>query len=571
MIDRAKPFWKRYIPHIVAVISIAIISTFFMKDLARAGLPKFHDSNPHISRMIAFHTALLDGQFPPMWAKEVLGGIGSPVMMLNYQLPYFISEGFVRIGLNNGDSYKLTLGLSFVLSGILMYIALASKFGPIASWIGALIYILAPYRFLDIYVRGALGESLAFMFPPLLILGFATSSLPVLILGWAGLFLTHPTASALFSGFFLGYTLFVGNKDQIINRLKLFFTSFGVALLLSAFNLVPTLALTKYTYYSPELSDTLLMFPTLSQLFHSAWGFGVSMPGLADGMSFEIGIVQWSAIILGLFVALRNKSKELRYILIASTLCLFLILPISIPLYKYFHLTSIIDFPWRLLICMVFASAWIGAKLLNLVTNKPTKYLLAAIATFALIILAQPIAHTNMYWDKTDEWFARETGDSYGEYAPLTRSTRDSAPFWKRAESISGKGEVIQTLDKSNHQIYKIVTEEPMIVRINTSYFTGWNIEIDGVKQRISLPDCHDCGASDKDNDRCYVTGRSLTHIDDSGLMACGVTAGSHLISLYYTAPPVQTTGNLITLAGIGVYIWILLASFYPHTTSAKR
>ena len=219
--------------------------------------------------MINFHTALQDGQFPPMWAKDLLGGIGSPVMMLNYQLPYFISEGFVRTGISYFDSYKLTLAMSLILSAVLMYIALLTKFGPLASWVGALIYTLTPYRFVDIYVRGALGESLTFIFPPLLIWGFTRSSLPILVIGWAGLFLTHPLASAAFSGFFLGYTLWVGKKEDVAKRLKLFFTSFGIALLIAAFNLLPTLALTKYTYYSPALSQTLLMFPTLTQLFHS--------------------------------------------------------------------------------------------------------------------------------------------------------------------------------------------------------------------------------------------------------------------------------------------------------------
>lgn len=557
---------RRFIPHLIAIISLTLISSYFMSSLMQPGLPKLHDSNPHISRMIAFHTALEDGQFPPMWAKEVLGGIGSPVMMLNYQLPYFISEGLVRTGMSYGDSYKLTLAISFVLSCVLMYLALSSKFGPHASTVGALIYTLAPYRFLDIYVRGALGESLTFIFPPLLILGFTKSSLPILIIGWAGLFLTHPTASALFSGFFLGYTLWVGKKEEIVKRLKLFFTSFGVALLLAAFNLLPTLSLTKYTYYSPELSDTLQMFPALSQLFHSAWGYGVSMPGLADGMSFEIGLIQWAALLLSAVAVWKFKSIELRYLLLMSAACLFFILPISIPVYKYLNLTSIIDFPWRLLICMVFGSAWIGALLVDkLEPNKSAKLIMIIVAV-GLIMQSYPLARTNTYWHQTDEWFARETGDSYGEYAPLTRSTRGSAPFWKRAESISGKGEVSTVRDLSNWQAYKIIAEEPMIVRINTSYFEGWKTYIDG--KYVPIYRWQD---SDVNKSTCYITTRTQTNIDDSGLMACHIPKGTHTFEIKFSAPPVQRVGTMLTLAGIGVYLWILLASFFPLTTKKKQ
>jgi len=540
--------WRKLIAHLLPVITLLLVTAFFLKDLGKPGLPMLHDSNPHISRMVAFHTALDDGQFPPMWAKEVLGGIGSPVMMLNYQLPYFIAEGFVRTGINYFDSYKLTLALSLIVSSVLMYLALRSKYGIMASFIGAMIYTLAPYRFVDIYVRGALGESLTFIFPPLLIWGFSKSSLPILIIGWAGLFLTHPTASALFSAFFLGYILFVGQKEEMGKRLKLFFTSFGIALLIAGFNLLPTLALTKYTYYSPKLSDTLLMFPAFTQLLHSKWGYGVSLPGTNDGMSFELGLVQWLTLCAGLWVTLKKKSVELRYILLSSLLCLFFILPVSIPIYKVFNLTSIIDFPWRLLICLIFASAWVGASFSDKLKGKREKWVLGAIITLGLIVQTFPIAHTDKYWHRSIEWFARETGDSYGEYAPLTRATRDSAPFWKRIEFVRGTGEIETQIEKSNQQRYKIkVTSEKGEVRINTAYFPGWVIP-----------------------SNCSVTKRTLPHIDDSGLIGCKVTKGESVIEIKYEATTVQKIGSMLTLAGIGAYLWILLASFYPHTTKRK-
>ena len=527
---------------------LVLILSFFMIDLLKPGLPMLHDSNPHISRMIAFHTALVDGQFPPMWAKEMLGGIGSPVMMLNYQLPYFATEGFVRLGFNYFDSYKLVLALSLVLSGVVMYLALRTKFDKLPSWLGALIYTLAPYRLVDIYVRGALGESLTFIFPPLLIWGFARSSYPILILGWAGLFLTHPTASAAFSAFFLGYILYVGEKQEIAKRLKLFFGSFGIALLIASFNLLPTLALTKYTYYSPELSDTLLMFPTLTQLFHSNWGYGVSLPGTNDGMSFELGLIQWGALLSSLLFVWNKRNSEIRYLLLSSLLCLFLILPISIPLYKMFHLTNFIDFPWRLIFCLVFASAWMGAIIISNLKWKISNWL-GVLITLFLITQTLPIAHTDKYWHRSIAWFARETGDSYGEYAPRTRATRDSAPFWKRSEIVSGEGEIISLIEKSNQQKYSLkVKSDEAEVRINTTYFPGWVIP-----------------------KNCYVTERTLSHIDDSGLIGCKVSKGESTLEIRFEAPTVQRVGSMLTLAGIGAYLWILLASYYPHTTKPRQ
>lgn len=557
--------------HLVVVVVLTLITTFFVRDLAKPGLPMMHDSNPHTSRMIAFHTALRDGQFPPMWAKEVLGGIGSPVMMLNYQLPYFMTEGMVRLGASYFASYKLVLGLSFVVSGILMYMALVRTYGRWAAWTGALIYTLAPYRFVDIFVRGALGESIAFMFPPLLIYGFAQSSYPILILGWAGLFLTHPVAAATFSAFFLGYTLLFGAQKQLSAKLKDFFGPYLVALAIAMFNLLPTLALTKYTYYDPSLSDTLLMFPTLGQLLHSPWGYGVSLPGTNDGMSFEIGVVGWVVLLLCTGWALWQRDKKLGYLSGAAWLTILLMLPISLPLYRLF-LGQMIDFPWRLIMCMVFVTAWMGAELLHHLTIRPLNHLVTGLITIVLIVLSLPMAHTDKYWgaDKGVAFFARETGDSYGEYAPRTRATRDSAPFGKRAEFIHSDGEISVIENKSNLQKFETNSEKPGSVRINTSYFPGWKITIDGVEQKIILPDCHDCG-SNRDDRACFVSSRTLSHIDDSGLMECRIGAGKHVLTAVYVAPTVQRVGNLITLAGIGAYLWILFRSFYPLLTNVRR
>lgn len=537
------------IKNLLIPFSLACLLAFFTADLAIPGLPMFHDVNPHISRAIAYHTALTDGQFPPMWAKEVLGGIGSPVLMLNYQLPYMLNELWHRLGATIFDSYKLTLAISYILSGVFMYLALRKKYGYPSAWAGAILYSLAPYRFVDIYVRGALGESISFMFPPLLMIGFTTGSLPITILGWAGLFLTHPVASAAFSAFFLGYTLINAKKGQLSKTLKEFFVPYVIAIAISMFNLMPTLALTKYTYYSPSLSDTLLMFPTLSQLIHYPWGYGVSLPGPEDGMSFEIGLIPLILLVAAIFLSFKKGQKELRFLSVASIVALIFILPVSMPLYKMF-LGNIIDFPWRLLLCIVFATAWIGAELLHQITIKPLRKVLVILITILMAWQASSMAHTHDYYSSQNDlaYFARETGDSYGEYAPLTRTTRYSSPFGKRAEFISGSGEIETITDKSNEQTFKVIAKSAGEVRINTAYFPGWVMPND-----------------------CYVTQRLATHIDDSGLMACFVNAGETTLSFKYRAPTAQYLGNLITLAGIGGYLWILFQSYYPRSTKKTR
>jgi len=530
-------------------IFLGLFLSYFMRDLSIPGLPKMHDVNPHIARSIAYHTALKDGQFPPMWAKEVLGGIGSPVLMLNYQLPYMLGELWQSMGASTFDSFKLTLGITYIASGLLMYFALIARYGTVAAWVGAIVYSLAPYRFVDIYVRGALGESMSFLFPPLLLYGFLHKSRAVTILGWSGLFLTHPVASAAFSAFYLGYVLIFEKKENFVGKLKYFFGPYLVALCIALFNLLPTVLFTKDTYYSPSLSDTILMFPTMGQLLSNYWGYGVSLPGPNDGMSFSMGIVAALILVIAIPFSLRKKNILLRYLVVMSGLTIFLILPGSKLLYEWW-LGNIIDFPWRLLLCIVFASTWTSAIIIEQIQNYKWQKVLAIIITTMMIIPAMSMAHTNAYYDSHYDlkYFARETGDSYGEYAPKTRATRDSSPFGLRAEYISGAGEIEWISEKSNEKHLKLKTTSAGEVRINTAYFPIWQ-----------LPS------------NCYVTVRQATHIDDSGLMACFVDKGESEIRIIFRAPTAQKIGNLITLAGIAEYLWIIFQSYYLHLTKKMR
>lgn len=526
---------------------IAIVGVRLMSGLMSPGLPMLHDANPHIARAIAYHTSLADGYFPPLWAKEVMGGIGSPVLMLNYQLPYLVGEVWQRFGANVFESYKLTLGVTFVLSGLFLYWALVKEYGRWGAGLSALLYTLAPYRMVDIYVRGALGEAMSFMFPPLILWGLQSRSAWLMTVGWSGLFLTHPVAAAVFSAFFWGKTLVEKRK------MREFFWPYGLALLIAAFNILPTLAYTRYTYYSPALSNTLAMFPTLSQLVDSPWGYGVSVPGDGDGMSFEMGKIQW-LVLIGFVGLMIKRRRALDYFLtLAVVLNIYLMLPDASWIYRA-GLAKIIDFPWRLLMSSVFGIALMGAILVQELSNKWGKVAITIVGGL-LLLQTIPMARVDRYWGEQydKKFFARETGDSYGEYAALTRESRDSSPFGLRAEVLEGRAS-LELIHESSQQLkLKVVAETESKLRINTMYFPGWTTTVDG-----------------KSAD-CAVSKRTLPHIDDSGLVVCLVPAGNHELVHEYRALPLQKLGNLLTLVGIGGWLWTWLASFCQRITNEKR
>jgi hypothetical protein len=123
----------------------------------------------HIAWLQQMDLALHDGQFPPRYVSDLSFGFGYPLFNFIFPLPYYIGEVFHVVGFSFTDSIKAVFVLSLLLSGITMYLLGRYLSG---KWVGmaiAILYVYAPYRSTDIYDRGALGESLAFVFLPLII------------------------------------------------------------------------------------------------------------------------------------------------------------------------------------------------------------------------------------------------------------------------------------------------------------------------------------------------------------------------------------------------------------------
>jgi hypothetical protein len=537
-----------------------------------SGLPTSHDSISHLTRMYAYLEGLRDGQFPVLWAKRMFWGIGSPVLMLNYQVPYYFSMFWHSLGLSLDDSFKAVLSFSHLTSGILMYWALRIRYRHLPSLVGALLYIVAPYRFLNIYVRGAMGEVFAVMFPPIILAGMWKQSSVLQTVGWSGLFLSHPVGSALYSGVFLGYTLLADRFRNIFLTLKQFFLPYALAFMIASFNLLPTLALTSYTYYKTENSNTLENFPTLRQLVYSPWGYGFSTSDARDEMSFQIGVIQWFLAVLAIFVLFNYRKSmgsvwELAYLVGVFGLAIVLMVEeTATPIYVHLWLSKIIDYPWRLLMLFTFLSALLGARIVSLINQRYWKIGLSLFIILGALFTNRNHIRINEIWPWPSESFIPATGDAFGEYAAKYRSTRDGSQFSQIAEFTKGSGQ-IEVTQNTSHRTHIIVrSKEPTTVRLNTMYFPGWRVEIDG--DIVPIDDTQSRSSLSK---RCYVTVRRERNIDDSGLIACQVFPGVTNLDLSYHAVPIQKTGYLLTLSGLGILIWLTFRSYSPHLMNVMR
>ena len=156
---------KFSIVFILVILFLLTIPAFW--NMLRFGIYTMHDF--HIFRQLEFHKCIQDLQFPCRWASDSGFEYGEPVFNFYGQISYIIGEPLHLAGLSVINTVKIVFILSLVLSSFSMFL-LARQFwrSNIAALVSAVFYVYAPYRAVDVWVRGALPEALSFIFFPLI-------------------------------------------------------------------------------------------------------------------------------------------------------------------------------------------------------------------------------------------------------------------------------------------------------------------------------------------------------------------------------------------------------------------
>ena len=131
---------------IIGFSLLPLVNIFINTDLVHT-----HDGLVHLPRMGAYFKALTDGQMPVRWAGDLNFGYGMPLFNFIYQLPYFISSVFLFLGFGLVNSFKITLSLSFLLSGVFMF-AFAKKFfgDENRAFLVTIFYQFAPFHLIEL-------------------------------------------------------------------------------------------------------------------------------------------------------------------------------------------------------------------------------------------------------------------------------------------------------------------------------------------------------------------------------------------------------------------------------------
>lgn len=558
-------FLKNYFV-VIALILIFLLSSY---SFFQAGLFHVHDFT-HGARIAEMTRALDEGQFPVRWSANFGYGFGMPLFNFYAPLPYFIGALFFKMGFDVITSIKLLCLFINLITIIGSYLLGRKMLGRFGGLLLASAYTLAPYRAVNLFVRGAFSEVFAMAFLPLVlfsILAFVKNQnkkyLLLLLISIFAIILSHNLTAMIFlplAGLFAFLYLAYQKKLKLLWPIA---GQFLLALGLSAFYMLPAFMEKDLTIINKIFSGYFHYshhFLYIRQFFQDNWQYGGSAWGPDDDVSFFLGKGQLLSLIVLALLAfchlIKNRKNFIKnqlffYSLVFSSFC-FLALFMSILKSKFIwdnvQLLQYIQFPWRFLSITSLFLAILVALSIYLFTNKKIKFLYGFLLMAVLFMNASYFKPKEflenadaLYYDDAQK-IQNHMSETLPDYIPLQMAeekillakNQELPSFW--LEDAESTGKMTSIVDRGFEKMISTDFTKAEVLNFKVANFIGWQAELDGEKWSIN-------------------TNQELGNIQ------LNIPVGQHRVGIYFTE---NTTARKI---GDAVSVFALLIScyfFYP-------
>lgn len=480
----------------------------FFHPLFKPGLVAGHDTGARLIHIQMMAQALKDGQFPVRWVEGPAPGLSHP--LFNYYPPlfYYPPAFLILLGMDAVTSIYVTLILAGAIGLVGMFFLVGNFAGAWPAAICAMLFLFTPYRISQVYVRATYMEFAAVSVIPFAFLGILSifksrkiSGLIVTAVSLAAIITLHqPTFIMIFPAL-LAWIGYLWIKYSSSKGVYLGFLSIAVSLILAASFLLPLVGEGRFirsAVLSSNYFDFRQHFAAFSQLIYSPWGYGISQAGPGDGMSFQVGVLNWVILVFALglifwhrFYRKISPPPQTGLIVFLTALFFygaFMATAASLPVWERFSVLWFIQYPWRYLSVTSFATAILA---LTAATVIPKNYLLGLMAVMIVfnwqyLAPAAYLPRNNFTFGSTnfphtDPMMGLEPG-----YFPATVTQTNTDPSLPRFQVVQGKAEIKSLTEKTTKQEFTAEVKTPATIRVNTHYFPGWQAKIDDGKE-ISL------------------------------------------------------------------------------------
>ena len=517
-------------------------------------LPHTHDGPVHLARMAAYYQALHDGQIFPRWASDLNYRYGMPLFNFIYHTPYLVASLFLAGGVGLVSTFKLVLAVSYLLAGIGIFLLGKELTGDDkkAMFI-AVFYQFAPFRLVEMSVRGSFGEVYTYALLPFILFGImrfirsgSSISFVITTIATGLLILSHNSISLVFFLFALGFAMLqkatMKRKLWIIGALSL---GLGVA----TFYWLPAVIEHKYTYGDLFMKD---LYKT-----HFAPFINFLIPNLTNNVSLQtggidtqVGFFHVLALLFGMVAVIRKQkiatlgSQLIIYLLVVSAISFFFMEPISRIFWQSIPLLRQFQFPWRLLSVMIVTTSLLSVLYFPQAWFKK-KIMYVSIITFVIlstIAFWRPPLGFDTGIDEAYYWNYPLNTTYFGETDLIWSAGQAKAYPKAQLEVIAGAGTLTNIKRRSTIHTATITAQTETRLVDNTQYFPGWRIYVDGQKVPIQFQD-------------------TLWR----GLLTFTVPAGEHKVKVVFAKSKVQMAGEFISLTSM--FLLFLLST----TIRSKR
>lgn len=492
----------------------------------------------HFERFNALIDALKDGRYPHYIDYKAIDGYGYLTRVFYCDV---ILIPFALIGILTGSviAYQVLIFTITILCGLFTYKATKRIFdNNYIALVSALLYTFCFYRLLDIYNRGALGESISFTFIPLIIWGVYEivkgdykRKWYILTIGYTLLIFTHVISSLIMAIVTL-VLLAVGYKSLWKEPKRLLFLAISALVtivLVSGYVLPMIEQLLSDTFYYISNEKRMTNPPQGQPALAMIWSLfcGVMRPrqSYSTGTGLLLTFILMTRIFL---VGKRNKSVKKADILLILGIVFFFLMSSLYPWQTSpFSAISVIQIPWRLCIIISLFFAMAGAVYFSqMLKNMSRKVFgIGFIIIITIAIMVGESANNKGIFHSFNPHEKASVSNNYlqvgMEYLP--DRVPDPAPVFFRArgnDSIaSAKGIEIGISnfkrDKGTTSFDLKTTEISDVLELPLIYYKGYKATID--QEEIPVLESHhgliEITAIKSGKVEVYYVGTTMQHI----------------------------------------------------------
>jgi hypothetical protein len=547
---------------------------------------KAHDARHSVFYLIEFDQAFRAGAWWPVWGPDYAVGFGYPLWLVYAPLAYFIGEAFHLLGLGFTAAIKATWAVGFLLGAMGVYRLARRWWGEAAGLIASVAFTYAPYHLVQIYVRAALAEFFALAIVPWTLLALVNAwerpgprHAGLAALGVAALLLSHTVSVLSFVPLLAGFMLVLMIRSLLAQRGQpgsavlaalhqpVGWTLIGGVLggLLASIFLLPLALERHYINEAQWVGATYnyeqhFIYPL--QFLDPSWGFGYSVPGPGDGMSFQLGLVVIAVATLGLAAALTARRGQLArrgealFLTLVTAAALFVMTPAAAFIWDHVSIIKMVQFPWRLLTVTVLTLALLagaGVHWLERRRPAPARHISPYVYGLAVVLIVASLPYTipqlvPIRPQDEQPVAVIEFELNYPDMRGMTRwservPTNEDSPLiaqylagesLRRAAVVGGAAEIIAQEAGPLSASAVVRATGPARLRFYTHYFPGWQAHVDGQPAEIA-PD------------------------PPNGLIGVDVPAGEHMVEVRFGPTPVRRTAALLSLAALAAVGALLL------------